>query len=100
MLTIGRGQHGSTYGGNPVAAKVALAALRVLVDERLAENSYSLGQLLRRELQAIQSPIITEVRDWLSPSGCVHARSAAEASLDSNSLLVHASLKCPHMPGP
>lgn len=61
MLAIGRGQHGSTYGGNPVAAKVALAALRVLVDEKLVDNSYRLGQLLRHELQAIQSRIITEV---------------------------------------
>ncbi|BDA46757.1 Ornithine aminotransferase, mitochondrial [Coccomyxa sp. Obi] len=62
MLTIKRGQHGSTYGGNPVAAKVALAALQVLVDENLVDNSYRLGQLLRHELQAIQSRIITEVR--------------------------------------
>ncbi len=62
MLTIKRGQHGSTYGGNPVAAKVALAALQVIVDENLVDNSYKLGQLLRHELQAIQSRIITEVR--------------------------------------
>lgn len=62
MLTIKRGQHGSTYGGNPVAAKVALAALQVLVEENLVDNSYRLGQLLRHELQAIQSRIITEVR--------------------------------------
>ena len=47
MLTIGRGQHGSTYGGNPVAARVAMAALEVLVDERLAENAERLGALLR-----------------------------------------------------
>ena len=66
MLTIGRGQHGSTYGGNPVAARVALAALQVLVDEKLAENSYRLGQLLRHELQAIQSRIITEVISTIS----------------------------------
>ncbi|CAK0785830.1 hypothetical protein CVIRNUC_009042 [Coccomyxa viridis] len=62
MLTIGRGQHGSTYGGNPVAARVALAALQVIVDEGLVENSYKLGQLLRHELQTIQSRIVTEVR--------------------------------------
>lgn len=61
MLTIGRGQHGSTYGGNPVAARVALAALQVIVDEGLVENSYKLGQLLRHELQTIQSRIVTEV---------------------------------------
>ena len=61
MLTIGRGQHGSTYGGNPVAARVALAALQVLVEENLTENSYRLGQLLRHELQTIPSRIISEV---------------------------------------
>lgn len=68
MLTIKRGQHGSTYGGNPVAAKVALAALQVIVDENLVDNSYKLGQLLRHELQAIQSRIITEVRFCLLSS--------------------------------
>ena len=62
MLTIGRGQHGSTYGGNPVAARVALAALQVIVEEKLTENSYRLGQLLRHELQTIPSRIVTEVR--------------------------------------
>ena len=123
MLTIGRGQHGSTYGGNPVAAKVALAALKVsqagrpsgaahwlgwgvgvlcvacgvlgvcgvggwvggggasqpptiscnrpparlaspaqvLQDERLAENSERLGAILRRELAAIPSPLVSTV---------------------------------------
>jgi len=53
MLTIGRGQHGSTYGGNPVAAKVAQAALQVLVDEKLAHNADVLGAQLRRELTAL-----------------------------------------------
>lgn len=62
MLTIGRGQHGSTYGGNPVAAKVALAALKVLQEERLAENSERLGAILRRELAAIPSPLVSKVR--------------------------------------
>ena len=51
MLTIGRGQHGSTYGGNPVAARVALAALQVLVDEKLSENAQRLGKVLRSQLQ-------------------------------------------------
>ena len=62
MLTIGRGQHGSTYGGNPVAARVAMAALEVLVDERLAENAERLGALLRARLAAIPSPMIKLVR--------------------------------------
>ena len=62
MLTIGRGQHGSTYGGNPVAARVATAALQVLVDEKLAENAERLGKLLRSQLQAIPSQRVVTVR--------------------------------------
>jgi ornithine--oxo-acid transaminase len=54
MLCIGPGQHGSTYGGNPVACKVGIAALKVLKEEKLAENSARLGKLLLTELQAIQ----------------------------------------------
>ena len=54
MLTIGRGQHGSTYGGNPVAARVAKAALQVLVEEKLAQNSDKLGKLLRQQLRTLQ----------------------------------------------
>jgi ornithine--oxo-acid transaminase len=62
MLTIQRGQHGSTYGGNPIAAKVGMAALKVLVDEKLAENADKLGAMLRAQLAAIQSPRISLVR--------------------------------------
>ena len=62
MLTIGRGQHGSTYGGNPVAARVARAALEVLVEEKLAENAERLGALLRARLSSIPSPMIEAVR--------------------------------------
>ncbi len=64
MLTIGRGQHGSTYGGNPVAARVAKAALEVLVDEQLAQNSDKLGKLLRQQLRSLQhsSERVTAVR--------------------------------------
>ena len=54
MLTIGRGQHGSTYGGNPVAARVAKAALQVLVEEKLAQNSDKMGKLLRQQLMSLQ----------------------------------------------
>ena len=64
MLTIGRGQHGSTYGGNPVAARVAKAALEVLVEEQLAQNSDKLGKLLRQQLRSLQhsSERVTAVR--------------------------------------
>ncbi|GIL60235.1 hypothetical protein Vafri_14875 [Volvox africanus] len=62
MLTIGRGQHGSTYGGNPLAARVAMAALQVLQDEKLAENSDRLGALLRQRLADIPSRLVKTVR--------------------------------------
>ena len=62
MLTVGRGQHGSTYGGNPVAARVATAALRVLVEEKLPENAEKLGKVLRARLGAIGSARIATVR--------------------------------------
>lgn len=62
MLCIKPGQHGSTYGGNPLACKVAIAALNVVVEEKMAENSEVLGELLRNELKAIKSDMITTVR--------------------------------------
>ena len=62
MLTIKAGEHGSTYGGNPLACKVAMAALQVLKDEQMADNAEAMGQLLRSELEKIESPIIETVR--------------------------------------
>ncbi len=62
MLLIKPGQHGSTFGGNPIAAKVAMAALNVITDEKLAENARYLGELLRKELKAINSDMISLVR--------------------------------------
>lgn len=62
MLCIQPGQHGSTYGGNPIAARVAMEALSVLKEERLAENSERLGALLLSGLKAIDHPMIRLVR--------------------------------------
>ncbi len=62
MLTIKPGEHGSTYGGNPLACKVAITALEVLKNEKMAENAMMMGELLRKELQALQSPYISLVR--------------------------------------
>ncbi len=62
MLTIKPGEHGSTYGGNPLACKVAIASLKVLKDEKLAENAEYLGKILRKELKAIDSEMISEIR--------------------------------------
>jgi ornithine--oxo-acid transaminase len=62
MLNIKPGEHGSTYGGNPLACTVAMAALDVLVDENLSANAYKLGNILRNELRSINSSFIKEVR--------------------------------------
>lgn len=64
MLVIKPGQHGSTFGGNPLAARVALAALDVVLEENLAENAKKLGQLFRSEMKRIaaNSDLIVEVR--------------------------------------
>jgi ornithine--oxo-acid transaminase len=62
MLCIKPGEHGSTFGGNPLANKVAIAALEVIKDENLADNAYELGKILRRELTSIDTDMIMEVR--------------------------------------
>jgi ornithine--oxo-acid transaminase len=62
MMCIKPGQHGSTYGGNPLGCKIAMTAMSVVVDEKLAENSEKLGELLRSELKAIKSDRISIVR--------------------------------------
>ncbi|MGZ3864321.1 MAG: ornithine--oxo-acid transaminase [Bacteroidia bacterium] len=62
MMLIKPGQHGSTYGGNPLACKVAIAALEVLKEEKLAERSEYLGNILRDELNKINSPMLKQVR--------------------------------------
>ena len=62
MLTIKPGEHGSTFGGNPVAAEVAIAALEVVKEEKLAENAERLGKIFREKMKAIDSPMIEIVR--------------------------------------
>ncbi|HNS11314.1 MAG TPA: ornithine--oxo-acid transaminase [Bacteroidia bacterium] len=62
MLCIKPGEHGSTYGGNPIAARVATEALKVLKDEKLAENAEMLGKILLRELKEIKHEMIDLVR--------------------------------------
>jgi ornithine--oxo-acid transaminase len=62
MMTIKPGDHGSTYGGNPLACRVAMAALQVLEDERMAENATELGNLFREEMKAVNSPHVSTVR--------------------------------------
>jgi len=62
MLTIQPGQHGSTFGGFPLACKVATAALEVVREEKLAEKAEKLGKIFRHEMSAIKSPLIRQVR--------------------------------------
>jgi ornithine--oxo-acid transaminase len=69
MLTIQPGEHGSTYGGNPLACCVAMEALQVLKDEKMEENAQNMGELFREEIQKINSPHISCVRG----RGLLHA---------------------------
>ncbi|XP_056626450.1 ornithine aminotransferase, mitochondrial [Triplophysa dalaica] len=62
MLTIKPGEHGSTYGGNPLACQVAIAALEVLEEEKLAENAERMGAILRAELRKLPREIVSVVR--------------------------------------
>ncbi len=62
MLQIKPGEHGSTYGGNPLACAVAMKALEVLKSEKMAENAETMGALLRSELEKLHSPLIKLVR--------------------------------------
>lgn len=62
MMTIKPGEHGSTYGGNPLACAVAIAALQVLKEADLAANAEAMGTLLRNELEKLNSPFIDKVR--------------------------------------
>jgi ornithine--oxo-acid transaminase len=62
MLTIKPGEHGSTFGGNPLAAKVAVAALEVIKNEKLADNAERLGKIFRKEFSTIKSDMVELVR--------------------------------------
>jgi ornithine--oxo-acid transaminase len=62
MLTIKPGEHGSTYGGNPIAAAVSVEALQIIKDEKLAENAEKMGRIFRREMADTNSPMVEEVR--------------------------------------
>jgi ornithine--oxo-acid transaminase len=62
MLCIQPGQHGSTFGGNPIASKVAIAALEVIKEEKLEENAERLGKIFRDEFRSIKSDMIELVR--------------------------------------
>jgi ornithine--oxo-acid transaminase len=62
MLQIKPGEHGSTYGGNPLACAVAMKALEVIQSEKMVENSFKMGEILRAELAKLNSPFIASIR--------------------------------------
>lgn len=62
MLTIKPGEHGSTFGGNPIAARVAVAALEVVKEENLAQRAEKLGNIFREEMKKVNSDMIELIR--------------------------------------
>lgn len=82
MMTLKPGEHGSTYGGNPLACKVAVAALSVLKEENMAANAVSMGKMFREGLQAIQSHHIKTVRGRGLLNAIVISHANEEAAWD------------------
>ena len=62
MLNVKPGEHGSTFGGFPLAARVAVEALKVVKDEKLVQNAEKMGKIFREEIEKINSPFIVQVR--------------------------------------
>ncbi len=82
MMNIKPGEHGSTYGGNPLACAVAMEALKVLKEENMAENAEAMGKLLRSELEQLNSPFITTIRGKGLLNAIVIEHSDKEAASD------------------
>lgn len=82
MLTIKPGEHGSTYGGNPLACAVAITALQVLKDENMVANADCMGELLRSEIRKLNSPFIALVRGKGLLNAIVIQHSNPEAAWD------------------
>jgi len=80
MLCIKPGEHGSTFGGNPVACKVAIAALEVVKEEKLMEKSEALGKIFRDEMRNVKSEMIELVRGkGLLNAIVIHPKNGKEA---------------------
>ncbi len=82
MMTIKPGEHGSTYGGNPLACAVAMAALQVLKDEGLSSNAALMGELLRKEIKLLHSPFVGLVRGKGLLNAVVIKHTNADAAWD------------------
>jgi ornithine--oxo-acid transaminase len=92
MQVFTPGDHGSTFGGNPLAAAVALEALNVLMDERLPERAAALGARLMTGLAAIRSPLVRDVRGKGLLVGVEIDPRYATARLVADRLLAHGIL--------
>ncbi|HOZ79127.1 MAG TPA: ornithine--oxo-acid transaminase [Ferruginibacter sp.] len=82
MMTIKPGEHGSTYGGNPLACAVAIKALEVLKEENMAANAEAMGELLRKGIKELNSPFIAVVRGKGLLNAIVIQHSNREAAWD------------------
>ena len=82
MMNIKAGEHGSTYGGNPLACAVAIAALEVLKNENMAANANAMGIVLREELAKLNSPFIKTIRGKGLLNAIVIEHSNKDASWD------------------
>lgn len=82
MLQIKPGEHGSTYGGNPLACAVAMKALEVIKSEKMVENSFKMGEILRAELAKLNSPFIASIRGRGLLNAIVIKHSNPEAAWD------------------
>jgi len=82
MLQIKPGEHGSTYGGNPLACAVAMKALEVIKSEKMVENSFKMGEILRAELANLNSPFIASIRGRGLLNAIVIKHENPEASWD------------------
>ncbi|CAN5496122.1 ornithine--oxo-acid transaminase [soil metagenome] len=82
MLNIKHGEHGSTYGGNPLACAVAIESLKVLKEEHMTENAAAMGELFRSELQKLNSPFITTIRGRGLLNAIIVTHSNPEAAWD------------------
>jgi ornithine--oxo-acid transaminase len=82
MLTIRPGEHGSTYGGNPLACKVAIRSLQVLEEENMYSNALEMGRLFREELQKTNLPLIKTVRGRGLMNAIVIDQQDADAAWD------------------
>ncbi len=82
MMNIKPGEHGSTYGGNPLACAVAMEALQVLQDEKMGDNAENMGAMFRKAMQDLQSPLISTVRGKGLLNAIVINHSNPEAAWD------------------